>query len=58
MGDAKGYRVYRSAPDGGTGPGKKYWRFDDATQSIWRTHANLRYRLMPYVYAALLNAPR
>ena len=45
------FRVHGSAPDGGTGPGKEFWRFDDATQSIWRTYANLRYRLMPYMYS-------
>ena len=45
------FRVHGSAPAGGTGPGKEYWRFDDATQSIWRTYANLRYRLLPYMYS-------
>jgi alpha-D-xyloside xylohydrolase len=45
------FRVHGSAPDGGTGPGKEYWRFDDATQAIWRTYDNLRYRLMPYTYS-------
>jgi alpha-D-xyloside xylohydrolase len=45
------FRVHGSAPDGGTGPGKEYWRFDDATQSIWRTYVNLRYRLIPYTYS-------
>jgi alpha-D-xyloside xylohydrolase len=45
------FRVHGSAPAGGTGPGKEFWRFDDATQSIWRTYANLRYRLMPYTYS-------
>jgi len=45
------FRVHGTSPGGGTGPGKEYWRFDDATQSIWRTYANLRYRLMPYTYS-------
>jgi alpha-D-xyloside xylohydrolase len=45
------FRVHGSAPEGGTGPGKEYWRFDDATKSIWRTYDNLRYRLIPYLYS-------
>jgi alpha-D-xyloside xylohydrolase len=45
------FRVHGSAPAGGTGPGKEYWRFDDATQKIWRTYVDLRYRLMPYTYS-------
>jgi alpha-D-xyloside xylohydrolase len=45
------FRVHGSAPAGGTGPGKEYWRFDTATQAIWRTYVDLRYRLMPYTYS-------
>lgn len=45
------FRVHGSAPNSGTGPGKEYWRFDSATQSIWRTYVDLRYRLMPYLYS-------
>jgi alpha-D-xyloside xylohydrolase len=45
------FRVHGSAPGGGTGPGKEYWCFDTATQSIWRTYVDLRYRLMPYMYS-------
>jgi alpha-D-xyloside xylohydrolase len=45
------FRVHGSAPAGGTGPGKEYWRFDETTQAIWRTYVDLRYRLMPYTYS-------
>jgi alpha-D-xyloside xylohydrolase len=45
------FRVHGTAPMSGTGPGKEYWRFDPATQKIWRTYADLRYRLMPYIYS-------
>jgi alpha-D-xyloside xylohydrolase len=45
------FRVHGSAPAGGTGPGKEFWRFDDATQKILRTYDDLRYRLMPYTYS-------
>ena len=45
------FRVHGSAPAGGTGPGKEYWRFDDATKLIWRKYVDLRYRLMPYTYS-------
>ena len=45
------FRVHGSAPEGGTGPGKEYWRFNEATQSIWKSYVNLRYRLMPYMYS-------
>ena len=45
------FRVHGSAPQGGTGIGKEYWRFDPATQAIWRRYDDLRYRLMPYLYS-------
>jgi alpha-D-xyloside xylohydrolase len=45
------FRVHGSAPAGGTGPGKEFWRFDEATQKILRTYDELRYRLMPYTYS-------
>jgi alpha-D-xyloside xylohydrolase len=45
------FRIHGSAPDGGTGIGKEFWRFDPATQSIWRTYDDLRHRLMPYTYS-------
>jgi alpha-D-xyloside xylohydrolase len=45
------FRIHGSAPAGGTGIGKEYWRFDAKTQSIWRSYDDLRYRLMPYIYS-------
>jgi alpha-D-xyloside xylohydrolase len=45
------FRVHGSAPQGGTGIGKEYWRFDATTQAIWRRYDDLRYRLMPYLYS-------
>jgi alpha-D-xyloside xylohydrolase len=45
------FRVHGSAPQGGTGIGKEFWRFDSNTQSILRTYDDLRYRLMPYTYS-------
>ncbi|HUO09294.1 MAG TPA: TIM-barrel domain-containing protein [Phycisphaerae bacterium] len=44
-------RVHGSAPDGGTGPGKELWRFDEKTQNTCKTFLNLRYRLIPYIYS-------
>jgi alpha-D-xyloside xylohydrolase len=45
------FRVHGSSPQSGTGPGKEFWRFDDATQKIWRKFVDLRYRLLPYTYS-------
>jgi alpha-D-xyloside xylohydrolase len=45
------FRVHGGAPNGGTGPGKEFWRWDAPTQQIWRTYVDLRYRLMPYTYS-------
>lgn len=36
----------------GTGDAKEIWRFDPATQRILRDITRLRYRLLPYIYAA------
>ncbi|MTV37742.1 glycoside hydrolase family 31 protein [Duganella radicis] len=36
----------------GTGEGKEIWRFNAATQKILRDTTQLRYRLLPYIYAA------
>jgi alpha-D-xyloside xylohydrolase len=45
------FRVHGDAPADGTGMGKEYWNFDDATRKLWRTYVDLRYRLMPYTYS-------
>ena len=45
------FRVHGASPNGGTGQGKEFWRFDESIQKIWRTYVDLRYRLMPYTYS-------
>jgi alpha-D-xyloside xylohydrolase len=35
----------------GTGPAKEIWRFDEPAQQILRRYVELRYRLLPYIYA-------
>lgn len=35
----------------GTGPAKEIWRFDAPAQQILRRYVELRYRLLPYIYA-------
>ncbi|MGR4863454.1 glycoside hydrolase family 31 protein [Caulobacter sp. LARHSG274] len=35
----------------GTGPAKEIWRFDEPAQQILRRSVELRYRLLPYIYA-------
>ncbi|KQV57267.1 alpha-glucosidase [Caulobacter sp. Root343] len=35
----------------GTGPAKEIWRFDEPAQAILRRYVELRYRLLPYIYA-------
>jgi alpha-D-xyloside xylohydrolase len=45
------FRVHGGAPNGGTGPGKEVWRFDDKTQETLKNYITLRYRLIPYIYS-------
>jgi alpha-D-xyloside xylohydrolase len=35
----------------GTDAAKELWRWDEPTQAIWKTYANLRYCLLPYIYS-------
>ncbi|SDQ81064.1 TIM-barrel domain-containing protein [Pseudoxanthomonas sp. CF125] len=35
----------------GTGPAKEIWRFDEEAQQILKRYVELRYRLLPYIYA-------